>query len=68
MQEDVVYIVITDFDTFVLCTHPPKYTKIRFKHEMDFSWVKIIIEPYNLKTAGCPPASEVCGPIYVLTG
>ncbi len=43
MQEDVVYIVITDYDTFVLmCTHPAKYTYVRLKHEVDFSWVKIV--------------------------
>ncbi len=40
----MVYIVITDFNTFVLiCKHPPKYTNIRFKHEVDFSLVKIVI-------------------------
>ncbi len=37
-----MYIVITDYDTFVLMfTLPPKYIYVRFKHEVDFSWVKI---------------------------
>ncbi len=36
-----MYIVITDFDTFVLmCTLPPKYTYFRFNHEVDL--VKIV--------------------------
>ncbi len=39
----VVYIVITDYDTFVLmCTLPPKYTYFQFNHEVGFSWVKIL--------------------------
>ncbi len=38
-----MYIGITDYDTFVLtCTLPPKYTYFRFKHDVDFSWVKIV--------------------------
>ncbi len=40
-----MHIVITDFDTFVkICTHPAKYTNIRFKHEVEFSWVKIVMK------------------------
>ncbi len=36
-----MYIVITDFGTFLLmCTLPPKYTYFRFNHEVDL--VKIV--------------------------
>ncbi len=55
-----MYIVITDYDTFVLmCTHPPKYTYIRFKHELDFSWVKIVTNTFLFKSVATIKGNEL---------
>ncbi len=43
MQEDVVYIEIHDLDCFVLLCIDIRLNKhFRFKHEVDFSWLKIV--------------------------
>ncbi len=40
-----------------MCTHPPKYTYIRLKHEVDFFWAKIVTKGDPEDAANYRPVS-----------